>query len=241
MFWSGLKALGAPLRRLESWREAKGPVACHASELADEFGVVVNWKGPFSPKALAVYSVFGVEPSRAEANLKVGELVGVVRVPKPFSKMNAVRNAMFLEHNPALVVRKGERIFVEPAFRHQKGFASIPEPLKVAREMSEEIGHPVIIIKEVPTYCCWLPAPLAWTGVPVTEAGEFRRGVPIGVSLPKAPIKEGCWELEGELEEEEGEGFPLESLRLIKISLADKLKKLLIPLRVQMVKAFGKP
>ncbi len=219
------------MRKLRSWRDAKGPVVCHASELVDEFGEVVDWRGPFSKKALAVYSVFGVEPSRAEANLKVGKLVGVLRIPKPKSKMKAVERAMFLEHDPALVVKKGQRLFVEPAFRHEKGYAVIPEPLRAAREMSEEIGNPVMIVKEVPTYCCWSPLPLAWTGDFLSDAGLLRKGVPVGVSVPPAFPSEGCWELEVEVEEGEGEGFPLEAFSNVNVRLSDRIKMMLLPLR----------
>jgi hypothetical protein len=98
----------------------------------------------------------------------------------------------------------------------------------------------VIIVKEVPSHCCWFVAPLAWTGVPLTEAGRFRRGVPVGTSVPLASVLEGCWELEEELEWEEGEGLPLDVAKLIKVSLADRVKALLLPLREFMIRKLGK-
>ncbi|NPA85622.1 MAG: hypothetical protein GXO07_06460 [Crenarchaeota archaeon] len=229
------------MKRLDDWRASRGPVVCHASELVDEFGTIVSWKGPFSHRAVALYSLFGVEPSRAEANLLAGRVIGVLRIPPPHSKMKGVARAMELEHNPALIVRRGERVFVEPALRHPNGFAVLPEPLKVAKRMSEEIGYPVLIVKEVPSYCCWHVSPLAWTGVPLSEAGRFRRGVPVGVSVPRTPVLEGCWQLDEEVEWEEGEGFPMISLKYIKIAIIDKIKMLLLPLRELEVMALSKP
>ncbi|ABU81255.1 hypothetical protein [Ignicoccus hospitalis] len=228
-------------RRLEDWRDARAPLFCHVSEVIDEFGEVVHWKGPFDEESLALYSVFGIEPSRARANLNVGEPVAVVRVPPPHSKFNAVRNLMKLEHDPALVVKKGDRIFVEPALRHPKGFASLREPLKVAKEMSREVGQPVVLLKEVPGHCCWFVAPLAWTALPLNDAGAFRGGVPIGVSVPLFQPLEGCWEYEVEMEEVEGEGFPPDVLNRIKVNLSDKIKMKLVPLRKVMIRMFGKP
>ena len=228
-------------RRLEDWRKAKAPLFCHVSEIVDDYGRVVDWKGPFDEEALAVYSVFGVEPSRAQANLNVGKLVGVVRVPPPHSKFNAVKASMWKEHDPALVVKKGDSIFVEPAVRHKRGFASLPEPLKVAREMSYEVGQPVVLMKEVPSYCCWFVAPVAWTALPWTEAGVFRKDVPVGVSFPVFQAWEGCWEVKVEMEEGEGEGVPAEYLKYMKIRFADSMKVKLLALRKYVVKLFGKP
>ena len=193
------------MKRLRDWREAKGPLVCHASELLDEFGTFVNWKERFDDEVMAIYSLLGIEPVRAKANLLMGEFEGVMKAPKPWSSSPAVRDAYSIEYEFAMVVKKGQRLFVEPAIRYEEGFAVIREPLKVAERMSEEIGHPVVIVKEVPFGCCWLPAPLAWTFVPFEDAGLGE--VPKGYSTFKYSITEGCWEVEEEVEEGKGEGF----------------------------------
>ncbi len=231
----GSFCLRKAMKRLRSWREAKGPVVCHASELLQEFGTFVKWTERFDEEVMAIYSLLGIEPARVRANLLVGKFKGIMKAPRAWSASPAVRDAYSLEYEFAMVVEKKGRLFVEPAVRYEEGFAVIEEPLKVAREISEEIGYPVTIVKEVPFGCCWLPAPLAWTFVPFEDAGLGE--VPKGYSTFKYPITEGCWEVEEEVEEGEGEGFevlhlhyaslflrPLVKLRALEIKLLRALR-----------------
>ncbi len=201
------------MRRLKSWRDAKGPVVCHASELLDEFGTFVKWTERFEDEVMAVYSLLGIEPVRVKANLLVGKFKGIIKAPKAWSASPAIRDAYSLEYEFAMVVEKNKRYFVEPAMRYEEGFVVIKEPLKVAKEMSKEIGNPVLIVKEVPFGCCWLPAPLAWTFIPFEDAGLGE--VPKGYSTFKYPVTEGCWELEEEVEDGEGEGFEVVHLHFL--------------------------
>lgn len=223
------------LRRLRSWREAREGLLCHASEL-EEFLSVVKWN-EFGTEAKAVASIFGVEPARVEASLKVGKVVSVFPLPPPRSKSEVVERAFSVEYNKGLVVKKGGSYFVEPAMLWKDGFAVIPDPLKAVKEISDELGIPVVIYKDVPAYCCWTPLPIAGCANVLRDAGEFRKGVPLAHSEPKVPLPpEGCWDVKLE----EGpcwEGFK----SYPRTSFADMIKIYLVPLRKMLIKILPSP
>ncbi len=223
------------VRRLDSWKDAKKGLICHVSAL-EEFLTRVKWD-EFGDLARAVASVFGVEPSRAEANLRVGKLKSVIKVPPPYSKDEVVRKAFEAQWDYALVVERDGKYFVEPAVPYEEGFAVIEDPLKAVKEMRDFVGAPVVIVKEVPLPCCWVSAPLASCSNLLTDAGEFRSGVPLGYSLLKIPLpSEGCWEVE--LEEGTCEaGFPSYPAP----SLPDLLRLLLVPIRYRTIKLLPRP
>ncbi|UXD22204.1 hypothetical protein IPA_02560 [Ignicoccus pacificus DSM 13166] len=210
-------------------------LVCHASEL-EEYLTVIKWN-EFGDEARVVSSLFGIEPSRAEANLRVGKLVSVFPLPKPYSQDDVLVRAFSNEYQMGMVVERNRRYFVEPAMLWKDGFVVLEDPLKIAKELYEEKGVPIVIVKEVPTYCCWVPLPLAWCARTLSEAGKFRKGVPFMYSFPEIPmIREGCVEVE--LEEgpcQAGfEEYP-------RPPLLEKLKMFLIPIRRISVKVLPRP
>ena len=223
------------MKRLRSWKEAKEGLVCHASEL-EEFLEPVKWYD-FSDEARAYASIFGIEPARVEASLKVGKIVSVFPLPKPYSNDEIVQRAFSIEYSKGIVVKKNDRYFVEPALLWREGFASIPEPLKVVRELSDELGIPVVVYKEVPSYCCWVQLPLAGCASVLTDAGEFRKGVPLAHSTMKLHLpSEGCWDVK--LEEGEcWEGFEEHP----RAPISEYLKLKLIPIRKLLIKYMPRP
>ena len=181
--------------------------------------------------------MFGIEPSRAEANLKVGKFKGAFPLPKPFSEDEVLVKAFSKEYEMGMVVVREGRYFVEPAMLWEDGFAVIEDPLEVVKRMREELGAPVIIVKEVPAFCCWAPLPIAYCAKPLRDAGEMRLGVPLAYSTPRLSFPtEGCWEVE--LEDgpcQAGfEEYP-------RPPISERMKALFLPLRELLVKYFPSP
>lgn len=196
----------------------------------DDFLTEIKWN-EYSLKAKVIASIYGLEPSRVEASMRVGEVIDFLEVPYEEVDPVPLSKGLYKLHGRAIVVKRGERYFIEPAFLSENGFKVLTEPERALERLKEELGVPFLIVKEVPFHCCWVTVPILgcakYYEVPGKVIGNRLTEAPILIDLPK----EGCWDIDLE----PGKcfyGFP----GYVKSNSLNTLRKLIVPIRYKLWK-----
>ncbi len=182
------------MRKLNNYKEAEKGVVCHVSELA-EFLEEVKWN-EYSLKAKVLASLYGLEPARVEANARVGEVVDLLEVPYQAIEPVPLSKGLHLLHERAMVVKRNERYFVEPAFLSENGFKVLARPEDALKSLREELEVPFLVVKETPFHCCWTVAPLLGCAKYYSAPGEVAGGRLLEAPIMRGFPSYGCWEVE---------------------------------------------